>query len=252
MKRTRVLPVEAQFRRDGRQTQIVFSGAIGNMHRSDQLKHIPEENMKTRVATCCTSRCNTPRWIFRSRRTMQTYLTSYPACLIVLFQLCSLALATIPLRLPSLSLPDPFHNESTLDCSLSLPRPRINSTLAPPDPFTYHVPNSLITVTFYDYSKTIPEACVQICFTKATRETSMHMRDIKAAIGRHLQYNSLHVSLSLNPWSLMTWSMWNATIEGLRHFLAIAESVGFDFDVEYGDPSVKEPYLVAVGRLGSL
>jgi len=34
--------------------------------------------------------------------------------------------------------------------------------------------------------------------------------------------------------------------------LAIAESVGFDFDVEYGDPSVKEPYLVAVGRLGSL
>ena len=176
----------------------------------------------------------------------------FEACLayfIIIFQLFWVVLAVSVVRLPSLPLTnDPFKcvNQTY---NLSLPNPKFNYTVLPPDEYTYQVPNTLITVTFYDYSKPLPEACVQICITKAVFDVKSHMHELEQIIGRSLEYKALGVVLTLNPWSMMTWDMWDATTQGLRHFMDITPPVGLDFDVEKRDRPGMEPYLIGTGRL---
>ena len=176
----------------------------------------------------------------------------FEACLayfIIIFQILSVALAASVLRLPSFSLSNDLFNTSKKTYSLLLPNPKLNYTVLPPDEYTYQVPNTLITVTFYDYAKPLTEACVQICITKALFDVKSHMHELEQIIGRSLEYKALGVVLTLNPWSMMTWDMWDATTQGLRHFMDITPPVGLDFDVEKRDRPGMEPYLVGTGRL---
>lgn len=125
-------------------------------------------------------------------------------------------------------------------------------SLLPPDPYTYVVPNSLVTVTIYAYSAAIPEGCARICITKANREMTLHVRNSHEPIGRHLKYSSLLVDLTLNAWPMMTWEMWRATLMGLEHFIASFQTVGLEFDVESRDLTSGELWMVGVGRMGSV
>jgi len=71
-------------------------------------------------------------------------------------------------------------------------------------------------------------------------------------IRQHPKYSSLSIDLTLNPWTLMTWDMWRATLVGLDHFVSNYQAVGMLFDVEIRDSKGGEEFLTGLGRLGSL
>ena len=165
-----------------------------------------------------------------------------------------LAWATPPLRHSSPSLPGkPTFNQTCQSCVLSISRPSLNYSLPPPDPYEYHVPNSPITVTFHSYQKSIPEACARLCISKATREINLHRgkysHDI---IERHLTYQALCTRLFINPWPMMEWGMWNATVIALSHFVSISSDLGMQFDVELDDPSGGDRFVIGLGELSKL
>lgn len=79
---------------------------------------------------------------------------------------------------PSLILPD------ILSCHRGLSSNRTFRRSFPPDPYPYDIPGTNINVEFFDYKEPVPEACVQICLSKATRELRRSGEELDKGIGR--------------------------------------------------------------------
>jgi len=154
--------------------------------------------------------------------------------------------ATVNTTLLSLQLAGCAATNDTLSISSSRP------SLLPLDPYSYEVPNSLVTVTTYSYVAAIPEACARLCISKANRYMLLNVRNFEEPIRQHLKYSSLSIDLTLNPWSTMTWDMWRATLKGLEHFVSAYQAVGLDFDIVIRDPKGAGEWMTGVGRMGSL
>ena len=111
---------------------------------------------------------------------------------------------------------------------------------APPgEPFRFHVPNSDITVSFFDYDlyPNRNESVVASCIKAAIRAT--FSREYFQVIGAHdlhylAGYSDDHkrhkVAFAIYPELFMTWGMWTTALIGIDWF--VERYVGWDFMFE--------------------
>ena len=105
----------------------------------------------------------------------------------------------------------------------------------PGSPWTYHVPGTSIDVTvIYLQVIVVSEVDVLVCLLSAASDVIFHLGPTRSAFinEQELDWDSDLVRLTLNPGPQMTWLMWGATIEGLKHFLDLYDAVSILFQTQ--------------------
>lgn len=170
---------------------------------------------------------------------MRTYKA---AVILVLFQLCLVFAASPPNSLsltnPNLTsvsnwtLPQPLKYVHPIGTS-TLGTDAISSSVLPPDPYLYRVPQSSQSITFSRYSRTLRREDVQACLLEAALEVIKEINRDDGPVDRNeVQTSSGHALLILHPDPRLTWRMWGTTIVGINNFLTIFEFVDCDFEID--------------------
>lgn len=149
-----------------------------------------------------------------------------PAYLAILSELI---IAVWSLRIPSPSLLVTSQHNSSLPFNLTLAQTWLNAL--PPDPFSYPVIDSDVTVKFHSYGPQIDKSRADTSLYKALEDVLRHSREFDDLINRNLEYNTEDVFLTLYPGRAMTWIMWSAATRGLADFLEKYDAVVMVFDI---------------------